>query len=382
MKIIVNKSSLEAAVKNLTRVINQKNALPILADIHFDVNETAKTARLTASDSEVTLSYEVILTECEGGGKFCVNAKTLSAMLVEISEQPLSITATLESDMKFTMTYKDGSAFCLIEPADEYPLPVNGEYIETLKEISGDWLRDALKRSMWATSNNELQPIMTGVNFALIDGYLDIVASNGHVLVKSHKSFADKVALNRCGSFIMPKKAAKVLTSIIENENMLDIEWNDSEAHINMNGYDIFFRLIDGRYPNYNSIIPQEYAHEVQFQRTDLLSAAKTVAPFTPESSQMLVLTFEEEKMEVRGEDYDLGEGAVKSISIDEYNGDPLSIGVKSSSLTNILSKLSMFDVLLKLNDPSRAIVIEPIDEKADSKEEITCLLMPMIIND
>ena len=123
MKLIVSKSALEDCVKNLCKVINPKNALPILGDILFDVNMKAKTAHLTASDSEVTMIYEVVLVECEGEGRFCVSAKTLADMLSNVTEQPVTITATTESDNVFTMTYQDGSAFCPLENADEYPMP-------------------------------------------------------------------------------------------------------------------------------------------------------------------------------------------------------------------------------------------------------------------
>lgn len=137
MKIIVSKNSLEVAVKNLVKVINPKNALPILNNILFDVHEKAKVARLMASDSEVTLCYEVPLDECEGGGRFCVGAQTLVAMMAEVSEQPLTITATTESDMKFTMIYAQGSAFCQIENADEYPIPAAEEYNEKVDGLRG-----------------------------------------------------------------------------------------------------------------------------------------------------------------------------------------------------------------------------------------------------
>ena len=382
MKIIVSKSVLEAAVKNLCKVINPKNALPILGDILFDVNEKAKTAQLTSSDSEVTLSKEIILNECEGGGRFCVGATTLAAMLAEVGEQPVTITATTESDQKFTMTYAQGSAFCPIENADEYPMPTHNEYYETLEDINGEWLRNAIKRTLWATSNDDLRPVMNGVNFALVDGCLDIVASNGHVMVKSSYSIHEEVEVSRCGSFIMPKQVAKLLSGIVEEGEFADIAWNDSEANINLIGYNIDFRLIEGKYPKYNAIIPTEYAHEVSCSRTDLLSALKAVAPFAPDSSQLLKMTFEGESLEVIGDNYDFSEGAKKSISTAAYDGDPLSIGVKSSSMINMLSKLSTLEVLLKLNTPDRAIIIEPIDQSDDTDVEITGLIMPMLINE
>lgn len=376
MKIIVSKSSLEDCVKNLVKVINPKSELPILGNILFVVNEKAKTAHLTASDSEVTVTYEVILSECEGGGTFCVLATTLAAMLANVREQPLTITATLESDMKFTLTYLDGSAFCPIVTADEYPPFMQGEYKEKII-TTGEFVRDALKRSLWATSDNEMRPVMNGVNFALNNGRLDIVASDGHTLVKSSK--AEQVAPNRCGSFVMPKKAAKVLIDILEDEDWFEMEWNEREAHFNLTGSEFSFRLIEGKYPDYNSVIPKSYADEATCQRTELLSALKAVAPFTPDSSQLMTLTFEHDRLEVRGEDVAFTEGAVKSISIDGYDGDTMSIGVKASTIIKMLQKLSYNEVLLKINDPSRAIIIEPLD---DTSNEITGMIMPMIIND
>ena len=367
-------------MKNLVRVINSKNPLPILGDILFDVNEQEKKATLTASDSEVTMGCEVILSECEGGGRFCVGANTLAAMLTEVSEQPLTITATLESDMQFTMSYQDGSAFCPIENADEFPMPKQGDLNETLLGIDNEYLRDALKRSLWATANDDLRPNMCGVNFALVDGCLDIVASNGHVLVKSQKSYAEEVETSRCGSFIMPKKVAKILIDIAEADDSIDIEWNDREAHIGMLGCDITFRLIEGKYPNYNSVIPETFAHQVRCQRTALLSAVKAVAPFAPDSSQLLTMTFEGKMIKVNGVDSDFAQGAAKSISMDADYGDPLSIGVKASSMINMLSKLSTPEIDLNFNDPSRAIVINPVDD--ESEEEITGLIMPMLLNE
>lgn len=381
MKFIVSKSSLEVAVKNLCKVINTKNALPILSDILFCVNEKSKTARLIASDSEVTMGCEVILSECEGGGSFCVSSTTLAAMLAEASEQPLTITATTESDMKFTMVYTDGSAFCPIESADDFPWATQGEFHETLESINGEWLRDALKRSLFATATDDLRPIMCGVNFALVDGNLEIVASNGHIMMKSSYDISNKVDINRCGSFIMPKKVANILSAIAEAGDYVTIEWNERDAHINMLGYDIDFRLIEGKYPNYNAIIPQNYAHEPLCRRTDLLSALRAVAPFAPDTSQLLKLTFDGDRLEVSGDDYDFGEGAVKSIFTEDYEGEPLTIGVKASSIIGMLSKLSTFDVLLKLNDPSRCIIIEPIYE-GEHNEEITGLIMPMLVNE
>lgn len=384
MKLIVSKSALEDCVKNLVRVINPKNALPILGDILFDVNMKEKTVHLTASDGEVTMTYHSYLNECEGEGRFCVSGHTLAAMLSEVSEQPVTITATTESDNVFTMTYEDGSAFCPIENADEYPMPNAEEYNETLEQIDGGMVCTALKRTIWATANDELRPVMNGVNFALVDGKLDIVASNGHLLMKTRQNHEGKIEVSRCGSFIMPKKVAMLLMNVVDSSDLLEIGWNDRQAHIFNTGWEMAFRLIEGKYPIYNSIIPQNPDHEVACQRTDLLSALKAVAPFAPESSQLLKLTFTGNKLEVSGEDYDFAQGATKSISVEHHGTNELSmsIGLKASSIIAMLSKLNTLLVVLYFNSPDKAIVIEPVDDSNDRKEEITGLLMPMMISE
>jgi DNA polymerase-3 subunit beta len=384
MKLIVSKSALEDCVKNLVRVINPKNAMPILGDILFEVNMKQKTAHLTASDGEVTMIYEVVLVECEGEGRFCVSARLLADMLGEVSEQPVTITATTESDNVFTMTYQDGSAFCPIENADEYPMPSAEVFNETLEQIDGGMVCTALKRTIWATANDDLRPVMSGVNFALVDGKLDIVASNGHLMMKTRQNHGENIEESRCGSFIMPKKVAMLLMNVVDSSDLLEIGWNDRQAHIYKTGRDITFRLIEGKYPNYNAIIPQNPDHEVACQRTALLSALKAVAPFAPNSSQLLKLTFTDDKLEVSGEDYDFAQGATKSISVEHYDTNELSmsIGLKSSSIIGMLSKLNTLEVVLLFNTPDRPIVIEPVDEDGKREEEITGLLMPMLIND
>ncbi len=205
----------------LSKVISSKNALPILNNILCEVK--GNNMKLTASDTELTMNTVICLQEVEGEGKFCAPAAKIKDAMSQLSEQPVTIIAAIESDMRLTIQHQTGEVFFPIENADEYPLPTADNYTETLNDIKGEWLRDAIKRTLWATSGNDMRPIMNGVYFGLNDGFLDVVASDGHVLVKSKYSVIDKVALNRIGSFIMPKKVAKVLGGIAD-DNPVNIE--------------------------------------------------------------------------------------------------------------------------------------------------------------
>lgn len=379
MKLIVKKSSLEVCVKNLVRVINPKNALPILGDILFDVNEQEKTARLTASDSEITLNYTVMLDECEGGGRFCVGAETLAAMLSEVSEQPLTIIATTESDMKFTLSYENGKAYSPIENADEYPTPVQPNADTLLVTVDCAMLKRTIKRSLWATANDDLRPVMNGIEFNFECDNCDVVASDGHAFIKNAET-VDHV--NESGSFIMPKKVAKILPDLL-GEGDIDLMFDERLCTIEQDGMALQFRCIEGKYPNYNSIIPKEHKHEVRCDRAALLSALRAVSPFTPESSNMVTLTFcPNNRLEVTGDNFDFAIGAEKAIYIDGYEGETMSIGIKASNIITLLTKLMFMEVTMKFNDPSRAVIIEAVDESDDPQERITGLTMPMLIND
>ena len=378
MKIIVSKLALEQAVVLLQKVINTKNALPILGDIMCMVND--KKLTMIASDSEVTMTTELTLEDHEGDGTFCVDGKKLKEALSQLAEQPLTILAKTESDMTMTIEHSSGETYFPIESADEFPLQPENKYTETLEDMDGLQIRDALKRSLWATPNNDtLRPTMNGVNFALNDGWLDIATTDGHVLVLSKYNVIDKVKANRCGSFIMPKKVANIVMANAGSESV-DIEWNATCGHVKMWNCDIIFRLIDGKYPNYRSIIPEDQTMRARVQSGALMNSLKNVIPFTSDSSCMIRLDFwPSSEMTISGDDNDFGMGACNKIFIDEFTAEPFSIGLKGSTLLNIIQKMDGTEVYLNMKDPSRAITIEPA--KHIEGQEILMLQMPMILN-
>lgn len=382
MKFIVKKSSLEVCVENLCKVINTNNALPILTDILFDVNEQEQTAKLTASDSEIWLNCDVLLDVCEGGGRFCIRGTTLKNMLSEIKEQPLTITATTESDMRFTMTYQDGQAYCAITGGGEYPTPTQQNDVTSIGVfLNGVILKRTIKRSLFAVADDDLRPIMNGIDFDFRVGELNVVASDGHKLIKNQESI--DFDCNSPASFVMPKKVAKILPAILNDEDDCDIMFNDTLCTIEKELMSLQFRLIEGIYPKYESIIPPHSTHTVTIDRYLLINALRTVSPFAPDSSNLVKLTFcTDGKLEVSGEDYDFSMGANKTIMTDGYHGDgPMTIGLKAPSIIALLSKLSGFNVILKFNDPSSAVLIQPEDD-SDSSESVIGLVMPMLVND
>lgn len=378
MRIEVSSSGLESRVKNLCKVIDSKPALPILSNIVFEVDEVKKTAVLTASDSEIWLSYTIELLLAEDSGKFCVSADTLSAMLAGLPEQPVVIEINPVTDI-LTLTHANGSSYCPIEHTDEFPPQKNLENGETLVTAETKMLKDGIKRSLWAAVKDNLRPIMDGVYFKFEADHLDIVASNGHQLMKTDATLSH---MNESGDFVMPRKVAKILPDLLINE-YVDLTFDENCCRIEDDQMAFYFRFIEGTFPNYNSVIPQEFKHTTFCNRVDLIMALQSVSPFTPNSSNLTVLKFKDEKLEVTGDDLDFSVGATQKVDIFEYDGEQMSIGIKAAQLITMLQKIQTLEVNLKFNDGVHALVITPYyDSYENVKEDIIGLCMPLYLND
>lgn len=383
MKIIIKKSSLEACVKNLSKVINRKNALPILGDILFDVNDQEKTVRLTASDSEIWLNYQLPLDEVDGGGRFCVAANILLAMLECASDQPLTIFANHEGNQQLELTHDSGTAHCPIENADEYPTPFTIPVPEdTIVGFDGQILTTAVKRSLFACATDDLRPVMNGVYLNFFDGQLDVVASDGHVIISSEIPTNENHSLPV--GILLPRKVANILPDIIGGRE-ISIWTHDLNCQIDVkNDWNttLQFRCIEGNYPKYQALLMTTKTYTVTCDRLSLLSALKAVKPFAPDSSNMVSLTFNEESdIVVQGEDYDFGISSNIIIGMDGYEGHLMSIGMKATTLINILQRLTSYSVELVFDDPTHPVIIRPADKAEDDKETITCLQIPMLLN-
>lgn len=377
MKIIVNKALLGEAANLLARVINPKNALPILGDVLFDVKNNEVT--LTASDSEVTMSTTIGLDTMEGDGRFCVSADQLRASLSELTDEKVTIIATTESDNKFTLQHQSGETYFPIDNADEYPLPKS----ETLPEpvsLEGIQVREALKRSLWATATDDLRPIMNGVCFALKDGWLDVVTSDGHVLVKSHINAIKGAKITDEFRFIIPKKAANILSGVLSGDPV-KVSWNEHSCRMEFWPYTLDMRLVEGKYPNYDAIIPTDQPLTAIVPRAFALCSLKKVLPFSSDNqgSHLIRLSFTKDRMKMTAEDFDFAKGSHDSFYID-YPHSEIEIGVSGSRLAAILSKLSGGEMQMGMTDPSRAITFEPNEQDEDC--EVLMLTMPMLLNE
>lgn len=375
MRFTVSSSALSSKLNMLAKVIGSKNSLPILDCFLFQVANGEMS--ITASDSDNVIKSTLALTDHDGEGEFCVPNRVILDALKELPEQPLHFDVDAAGEaVAIKIVYQNGLYNFTGQSAEEYPRTQSMNDACTTVSLPTEMLINNISRSLFATANDELRPVMNGIYFDLTADALAIVASDGHKLVRS-KNFTIKSEYP--SAFNLPKKPASLLKNILSKDgDDAIIKFDDRSAEIQFTDGVMRCRLIDGRYPNYNSVIPNN-PNEVTVDRRGLQSALRRVLPFASESSQLIRFHIESGRFEVSSEDIDFSTSAKEQLSC-EYNGSPISIGFKGSSLMEILSNLTSDNIIIQLADPSRAGIIVPAEQSEN--EDILMLIMPMLLND
>lgn len=375
MRFTVSSSALSSKLNMLAKVIGSKNSLPILDCFLFQVANGEMS--ITASDSDNVIKSTLALTDHDGEGEFCVPNRVILDALKELPEQPLHFDVdTAGEAVAIKIVYQNGLYNFTGQSAEEYPRTQSMNDACTTVSLPTEMLINNISRSLFATANDELRPVMNGIYFDLTADALAIVASDGHKLVRS-KNFTIKS--ESPSAFNLPKKPASLLKNILSKDgDDAIIKFDGRSAEIQFTDGVMRCRLIDGRYPNYNSVIPNN-PNEVTVDRRGLQSALRRVLPFASESSQLIRFHIESGRFEVSSEDIDFSTSAKEQLSC-EYNGSPISIGFKGSSLMEILSNLTSDNIIIQLADPSRAGIIVPAEQPEN--EDILMLIMPMLLND
>lgn len=375
MRFTVSSSALSSKLNMLAKVIGSKNSLPILDCFLFQVANGEMS--ITASDSDNVIKSTLALTDHDGEGEFCVPNRVILDALKELPEQPLHFDVDAAGEaVAIKIVYQNGLYNFTGQSAEEYPRTQSMNDACTTVSLPTEMLINNISRSLFATANDELRPVMNGIYFDLTADALAIVASDGHKLVRS-KNFTIKS--ESPSAFNLPKKPASLLKNILSKDgDDAIIKFDDRSAEIQFTDGVMRCRLIDGRYPNYNSVIPNN-PNEVTVDRRGLQSALRRVLPFASESSQLIRFHIESGRFEVSSEDIDFSTSAKEQLSC-EYNGSPISIGFKGSSLMEILNNLTSDNIIIQLADPSRAGIIVPAEQPEN--EDILMLIMPMLLND
>ena len=260
--------------------------------------------------------------------------------------------------------------------ADEYPQVAEVVDASTLS-IQGDTLATAINNTIFASGNDDLRPVMSGVFFQLSSSGMTFVATDAHKLVKYERT---DVVAPETAEFIMPKKPLNLLKSVlVGSEEEVTVNYNNSNVQFSFDDTLIICRLIDGKYPNYEAVIPKENPNIMSINRVQLLNTVKRVSIFSNKTTHQIRLRIAGAELHISAEDIDYSNKAEERLRC-SFQGDDMQIGFNARFLTEMLSNLNSEEVQLELSLPNRAGIITPVDG-LEQGEQITMLVMPIMLN-
>lgn len=378
MKFIVSSTDLLSHLQAISRVINSKNSLPILDNFLLQLEGNILT--MTASDIETTLITSMEVESVEGSGKVAVASRLLLDTLREFSSQPLTFNVN-DSNLAMVITSANGSYNFIGQNGDEYPNMPQLQDDARSMTLAVSTLSSGISKTLFCTADDELRPVMNGVFFDIANESLTMVATDAHKLVRyTTKYTTASISEDETVNFILPKKPANMLKNILPKESGdVEIRFDSKNAHFKLANYTMICRQVEGRFPNYNGVIPKANPYKIIIDRATLLNALKRVSVFSNQASNLVKLDFNSNQIHISAQDIDFSISAEETISC-QFEGDPIKIGFKSSFLIEILGNINSAEITMELSDGSRAGLILPFVN--EENEEILMLLMPMLLND
>ncbi len=375
MKFVVSSTELLSHLASISKVINSKNTLPILDNYLFLLEDNRLT--ITASDLESTLITSLELENTSGTGAIAVPAKLMNETLKEFPEQPLTFQIDPET-FAIDIFSQNGKFSIVGQNGEDFPQqPILNESIASSINLNHSLLLSGINKTLFATADDELRPVMNGIFIELSTEDIKFVASDAHKLVR-YKRFDAKAEND--ASFILPKKPAALLKSLLPKEDFdVKLEFDDKNAFFTLSNYKLICRLVEGNYPSYNSVIPTNNPNKLIIDRVEFYNTVRRVSVFSNQASNLIRLKLTENQLVVSAQDIDFSISAVERLNC-QYEGDDMEIGFKSTFLQEILSNLSATDVKVELSDPTRAGLLLPADNE-NEEENVLMLLMPMMIN-
>lgn len=374
MKFIVASGELQKALNTVSGVISSSQSRPILENYLFELE--GNNLKITASDGETTL-VTALEVKSDDTGKFAVPAKIFQDFVKTYGEQPLTLSVKDSEDgngsLLEILDEKDNFAVAL-DNAEDYPELPEFDASQSVK-ITAGVLCEALTNTLFATSNDSLRPVMTGVLFQFKEDETNFVSTDSHRLVVYKRT--DLINAEPI-EFIMPKKPLAIFKNILANSNEeVIIEFNENMAKFTFGNNIWICRLIDGKYPNYTAVIPKENPNVLTINRNLLLSSIRRASIMSNKSTNQVRFKLSGNILHLHAEDTEYANKADMQIPCD-YNGEDINIGFSSKFLTEMLSVLGSDDITMKMSQPNRPGIIEPVDG-LEAEENILMLSMPVI---
>tara|TARA_B100000886_G_scaffold334462_1_gene290017 strand:+ start:106 stop:1227 length:1122 start_codon:yes stop_codon:yes gene_type:complete len=372
MKFIVSSAQLLKQLQTVSGVLNSNNTLPILDNFLFEISDN--TLSISASDLETTMKTTIINAEADEDGNVAIPAKLLLDTLKTFSDQPL--TFLIDKDTYGIEIGSENGKFKLAgQNGDEFPkTPSMDSASKTI--MHSEVLASAVNKTLFATGNDELRPIMSGVFCELSSESCIFVATDAHKLVKYRRT--DATADGNV-SFILPKKPLTLLKNSLINDSDVTIEYNETNAFFVFDHVELICRLIDGKYPNYEAVIPKENPNVLTIGRLEFYNSIRRVAIFASKSTHQIRLKIAGSELHISSEDLDFSNEAFERLSCN-YVGEDIEIGFNSRYLLEMINNLTSEQINLEMSAPNRAGIIIPQDGMSEN-EEVLMLVMPVMLN-
>ena len=373
MKFTVSSSALQSLLATTGKVISNKSSLPILEYFLMELKDGKLT--VTTSDLETTLIGSIVVDNIEREGVIAAPAKLMLDTLKEFPEMPLSI-EVVDTTWEIKITWASGHLSIPGASAVSYPAVQTLAAERKSLTLDVDLLVSGINKTIFATADDELRPVMNGVYFDFSPESLTFVATDAHKLVKCQAEHASDIT----SSFILPKKPANLLRNLLAKEEApVEVSFDAKNVTFSLENFNLVCRLIEGNYPNYNAVIPAANPNKVLIDRVEFVNGIKRVAVCSNPSTNLIRMDIANNKVNLTAQDIDFSVSANETISC-SYDGQPVTIGFKSTFLVEILSNIDTPTVVVELADSTRAGVFKPVSEDNTSTQTLM-LLMPMMIN-
>ena len=374
MKFTVSSSALLSVLSTTGKVISSKNTLPILDYFLFELQ--GDTLKVTASDLDTTFIGKVKVDGVESEGVVAAPYKRMLDTLKEFSEQPLTIEVD-NNTWKINISWATGEISIPGLSGLSYPTVPMLSDAKVELDMDADMLVDGINKTIFATADGELRPVMNSIFVNIEPSEVTFVATDAHKLVK----YTQKLESGLTASFILPKKPANLLkTALLKEEGAIRTQFDNKNAMFHLGDFVLVCRLIEGTYPKYNSVIPQNNPNIVVVDRTELLNGIKRVAVCSSQATNLIKLSISDNRINLVAQDRDYSMSATENLSC-SYEGVPIVIGFKSTFLVEILSNTDTQCISIELGDHTRAGVFKPVYEADETpSSSILMLLMPMML--
>ncbi|MGC8865583.1 MAG: DNA polymerase III subunit beta [Bacteroidales bacterium] len=372
MRFIISSAALLKSLQTISGVVTTSNTLPILNNFYF--KPEGEDLIITASDTETTMSIRVTPSMMEEPIEVCMPAKILLETLKTYHETPLTFTVN-PNTFQVDIVSENGRFKLAGQNPEMWPQMPQIEN-QAHVNIKGHVLVRAITKTIFATGLDEVRPQMAGVLFQFTPEEATMVATDAHKMVRMrHLGTHSESSL----SFIMPKKPLMQLKSTVPaDDTEVLIEYNESNARYTFDNIVLTCRLIEGKYPNYEAVIPRNNPIQVIVDRAALIASIRRVSIYGNQSTHQMRFIATGQKLTLQAEDVDFENSATEELAC-LHEGDDIEIGFNSKFLLEILSNLETNNIRFELSSPSRAGLIIPETEEP-TEEDLLMLLMPIMV--